>query len=110
MVVEGFVLHRVAAFRLRAIAVAVAWYGLNDVVDYAVPLVGTPHHTLLPGQRATAAGFTHPSPTHEIAAVGAGLLTLTATILALGTRAAKERTEGDARRAQTPHPLDAERK
>ncbi|MFB6302983.1 MAG: DUF1405 domain-containing protein [Haloferacaceae archaeon] len=94
MVVEGFVIHRFADFRLRAVAVAAAWYGLNDLVDYALPLVGTPHHTLLPGQRATAAGFAHPSPTHEIAAAGAVSLTLTATLLALGTRAAKARTDG----------------
>ncbi|MFB6281617.1 MAG: DUF1405 domain-containing protein [Haloferacaceae archaeon] len=92
MVVEGFVIHRFARFRLRAIALAAGWYGLNDLVDYAVPLVGTPHHTLLPGQLAArGGGFTHPSPTHEIAAAGAVVLTVTATLLALGTRAAKRR-------------------
>ncbi|MFB6157590.1 MAG: DUF1405 domain-containing protein [Haloferacaceae archaeon] len=92
MAVQGFVIHRFAAFRLRAVAVAAAWYGLNDLVDYFVPLVGTPHHTLLPGQRATAAGITHVSPAHEIAAAGALFLTLTATLLALGTRRAKDGT------------------
>jgi uncharacterized membrane protein YpjA len=95
MVVQGFVIHRFADFPLRAVGVAAGWYGLNDLVDYAVPILGTPHHSLLPGQRATAAGFTHPSPTHEIAAAGAVALTLTATALALGTRAAKARSDGD---------------
>jgi uncharacterized membrane protein YpjA len=91
MVAEGFVLHRFADFPLRAVAVAAAWYGLNDVVDYLLPVVGTPHHTLLPGQRLVGpgAGFTHPSPTHEIAATVAVALTLLATFLALATRVKK---------------------
>jgi uncharacterized membrane protein YpjA len=93
MALQAFVLHRIAAFRLRAIALAVAWYGGNDLVDYLVPVVGTPHHTVLPGQRpiGAGAGYTHPSPTHEIAAAGAVVLTLTATLLALGPWAAKRR-------------------
>jgi uncharacterized membrane protein YpjA len=97
MVVEGFVLHRFADFPVRAVAVAAAWYGLNDVVDYFLPVVGTPHHTLLPGQRLaeTGAGFTHLSPTHEIAATVAVTLTLLATFLALATRVKKlERRDG----------------
>ncbi|MFB6161771.1 MAG: DUF1405 domain-containing protein [Haloferacaceae archaeon] len=91
MVVQAFVLHRVADFRPSAVAVAAAWYGLNDVVDYAVPVVGTPHHTLLPAQTLGPVGYTHPSPTHEIAAAGAVALTLSGTALALATRAAKRR-------------------
>ena len=88
MTVEGFLLYRISEFPVRAVAVAVAWYGLNDVVDYFLPIAGTPQHTLLPGQRliAPGAGFTHLSPTHEIAAAGAVVLTLTATFLALATR------------------------
>jgi uncharacterized membrane protein YpjA len=94
MVVQAFVLHRVAAFRLRAVVAALAWYGLNDVVDYFVTPFGTPHHTLLPGQTRVGGlgGFTHPSPTHEIAAAGAVVLTLSAAVLLLGTRVAKLRT------------------
>ncbi|GAA0192676.1 DUF1405 domain-containing protein [Halobaculum roseum] len=88
MTVEGFLLYRISGFPVRAVAVAVAWYGLNDVVDYFVPVAGTPHHTLMPGQvlLESGVGFTHPSPTHEIAAAGAVVLTLTATFLALATR------------------------
>ncbi|UIP00931.1 DUF1405 domain-containing protein [Halobaculum sp. CBA1158] len=88
MTVEGFLLYRISEFPVRAVAVAAAWYGLNDVVDYLIPIAGTPHHTLLPGQVAleSGVGFTHPSPAHEIAAAGAVALTLSATFLALATR------------------------
>ena len=94
MVLEAFLLHRFSDFPLRAIAVAVAWYGLNDLVDYVVPLVGTSHHTLLPGQGydAVAGGFTHPPEVHAVAAAGAVTLTVTATFLALATRRAKAGT------------------
>lgn len=91
MAVEALVLHRIAAFRLRAVAVAAVWYTGNDLVDYFVPVVGTPHHTLLPGQRLGQAGFTHPSPTHETAAAGAVVLSLAAVVLAVGTSVAKRR-------------------
>jgi uncharacterized membrane protein YpjA len=86
MVAEAFVVHRFAAFPVRAVAVAAAWYGLNDVVDYFVPVVGSPHHTLLPAQEFVDGLATHPSPTHEVAAAGAVVLTLAATFLALATR------------------------
>jgi uncharacterized membrane protein YpjA len=89
MVVEAFVIHRYSDFPVGAVAVAVAWYGLNDVVDYFVPLVGTPHHTLLPGQRIVDGTITHLSPTHELAAAFAVVLTLTATFLTLATRVKK---------------------
>lgn len=88
MAAEAFVLHRIGAFRTRAVAVAVAWYGGNDVIDYFVGVVGTPHHTLLPGQTVApgGAGFTHPDPIHSVAAAGAVVLTLSATYLTLATR------------------------
>jgi len=89
MAVEAFLIHRYSDFPVHAVAVAVAWYGLNDVVDYFVPLVGSPHHTLLPGQRIVDGTITHLSPTHEIAAAGAVVLTLTATFLTLATRVKK---------------------
>lgn len=89
MVVEAFLIHRYSDFPVGAVAVAAAWYGLNDAVDYLVPVVGTPHHTLLPGQRIVDGTITHLSPTHEIAASGAVALTLTATFLTLATRAKK---------------------
>ncbi|GAB7093698.1 DUF1405 domain-containing protein [Halolamina litorea] len=90
MVVQAFVLHRVSDFPVRAVAVAVLWYGVNDVVDYFVPVIGTPHHTLIPGQTIGADGFlTHPTGIHSLAAVGAVVLTLTATFLTLATRVKK---------------------
>lgn len=89
MVVEAFVLHRYADFPVRAVFVAVVWYGLNDAVDYFVPVVGTPHHTLLPGQTVVDGAITHSPPIHEYAAVAAVTLTLAATFLALSTRILK---------------------
>ncbi len=88
MAAEAFLLHRISRFPVRAVALAVAWYLLNDVVDYFVPVVGTPHHTLVPPQSTIGlgTGFTHPSPAHELAAAGAVVLTVGATFLALATR------------------------
>jgi uncharacterized membrane protein YpjA len=97
MVAEAFVLHRLSDFPIRAVALALVWYGLNDLVDYFVPVVGGPHHTLLPAQEFDAATglMTHPSPVHEYAAAGAVVLTLAATFLALATRVKKlEATTG----------------
>jgi uncharacterized membrane protein YpjA len=91
MVVQAFLIHRYSDFPVGAVAVALLWYGFNDVVDYFVPIVGTPHHTNVPGQMvdATTGFFTHPSPIHEYAAAGAVVLTLTATFWALSTRVKK---------------------
>jgi uncharacterized membrane protein YpjA len=89
MVAEAFLIHRYSDFPVGAVLVAVVWYGLNDLVDYFVPVVGTPHHTTLPGQEALAAGYSHPSPTHEIAAAGAVVITFAAIFLALATRVKK---------------------
>lgn len=89
MVVQAFVLYRFADFPVRAVAVALCWYALNDVVDYFVPVVGTPHHTLVPAEKITSSGVVHTSPAHEYAAAGAVVLTLLATFLALATRVKK---------------------
>lgn len=87
MVVQAFVLHRISGFPVRAVAVALLWYGLNDLVDYFVPVAGTPHHTLIPGQGIGVDGhLTHPPEIHGLAAAGAVVLTLTATFLTLSTR------------------------
>lgn len=94
MVVQAFVLHRISEFPVRAVGVALLWYGLNDLVDYFVPLVGTPHHTLIPGQTLGVDGFlTHPTEIHGLAAAGAVTLTVTATFLTLATRIEKLETE-----------------
>jgi len=89
MVVEAFVIHRFSGFPVRAVLVAVVWYGFNDLVDYFVPLVGTPHHTLIPAEPIVDQAVQHVSPAHELAAAGAVVLTLAATFLALSTRIKK---------------------
>jgi uncharacterized membrane protein YpjA len=89
MVVEAFLIHRYSDFPLAAILVAAGWYGFNDFVDYFVPIVGTLHHTLLPVEPIMGGVVQHVSPAHEIAAAGAVVFTLLATVLAETTRRAK---------------------
>ena len=89
MVVQAFVIHRYSDFPVRAVLLAVVWYGLNDLVDYFVPIVGSPHHTLVPAESIEGGIVLHTSPAHEIAAAGAVVLTLVATFLALSTRVKK---------------------
>ncbi len=84
MAVEAFVIHRYAKFSVGAVAVAAAWYGFNDVVDYFVSVAGGPHHTLLRAE--VVAGVGHSIPAHDLAAAAAVTLTLLATFLALSTR------------------------
>lgn len=88
MALEAFLLHRYSEFPVWAVAVATVWYLSNDIVDYFVPLVGDPHHTLLPAE-FTANGFDHSLPAHDLAAAGAVALTVLAVFLALATRAEK---------------------
>ena len=85
MVVQAFVLHRITDFPVWAIAVALAYYTVNLIVDYFVPIVGEPHHTAIPVARdepmflgADALG---------VIAAGEVSFTLLALFLALATRA-----------------------
>ncbi|WP_435359452.1 DUF1405 domain-containing protein [Haloarchaeobius sp. DFWS5] len=89
MVLQGFVLHRITDFPVKAVAVALLWYGFNDLVDYFVPIVGTPHHTLIPAEQITSTGVIHTPGPHRVAAAGALALTLLATFLSLSTRVKK---------------------
>ncbi len=98
MVVEAFLLHRFSDFPVRAVFVAVVWYGLNDVVDYFVPVVGRPHHTTVPAEAVGRLAFDHSLPAHDVAAAGAVVLTLAATFLALSTRVKKLELRGHERR------------
>lgn len=93
MVVEAFLVHRYATFSAGAVAVAAAWYTLNDVVDYLLPPVGDPTHTLLNAEPflSAAGGFDHSVPAHDVAAAVAVVLTVTCVFLALSTRVAKLR-------------------
>jgi len=95
MVIQAFLIHRYSDFPSRAILMAAIWYAFNDLVDYFVPIVGTPHHTLLPVEPVVNGTVQHVSPAHEIAAAGAVVLTILATILAVGTGQVKTiRTNG----------------
>ncbi|ELY67952.1 DUF1405 domain-containing protein [Natrinema versiforme] len=54
MVVQALVLHRISDFPVWAVGVAAVWYWSNLIVDYFVPIVGEPHHTIIPVARDTA--------------------------------------------------------
>jgi uncharacterized membrane protein YpjA len=88
MVGEAFLIHRYFDFPVWAVAVAVGWYALNDLVDYFVPVVGGPHHTILRAEFVTDV-VDHSLAAHDLAAAAAVLLTLLATFLALATRVEK---------------------
>ena len=100
MVIQTFVIHRYSNFPSRAILVALVWYGSNDLVDYFIPIIGTPHHTLLPVEPVVNGTVQHVSPAHEIAAAGAVVLTVLATVVAVLTR--REKRSNRARTASAP--------
>ena len=90
MVVQAFVLHRIADFPPRAVGVAVGWYGLNLVVDYFVPVLGDrPHHTALPvaPDQPVALG----AGARDVAGASAVVAVLLAVYLALTIGVAKRR-------------------
>ncbi|WP_436924890.1 DUF1405 domain-containing protein [Halosimplex amylolyticum] len=90
MAVEAFLIHRYAAFSVGSVAVALAWYGFNDVVDYFWPILEGPHHTWLRAEPFAAVGVPeHAVLAHDLAAGWAVALTLLATFLALATRVEK---------------------
>lgn len=91
MALEAFVIHRFASFSVRSVAIALFWYGLNDVVDYFVPFAGRLHHTMLRAEYV-AGEYSHNVAAHDAAAAAAVVLTLLATFLALSTRV--KRLEG----------------
>ncbi len=93
MVLEAFLIHRYATFSVGAVAVALGWYGLNDVVDYFVPLLEGPHHTWLRAEPLIVGGLDHAVLVHDLAAACAVVLTLVATFLALATRVKTLETE-----------------
>jgi uncharacterized membrane protein YpjA len=90
MAVQAFLIHRYARFSVAAVAVATAWYGLNDVLDYFWPLVGDLHHTGLRVERVDGV-VDHTLPAHDYAAAAAVTLTVACVFLAMATRVAKLR-------------------
>ena len=85
MVVQGFLIPQYADFPIWAVAVAFAWYGFNDIVDYFVPIVGEPHHTVLNAEYV-GGEIVHDVAAHELAAGFAVLLTMLAIFLSLSVR------------------------
>jgi len=108
MAVEAFVVYRYADFPVRAVVVGFAWYFVNLVVDYFVPVVGTPHHTFIPaesvghtvgwflGKPLLSGPVVHATGPHLLAAAVAVTTTLLATFLILATRVAKLRARVEA--------------
>jgi len=94
MAVEAFLIHRYASFSVPAVAVAVFWYGGNDVVDYFVPVLEGPHHTWLRAE-FVGTGFDHTLAAHDLAAGWAVVLTILATFFALATRVEKLKRRGE---------------
>jgi uncharacterized membrane protein YpjA len=94
MAAEAFLIHRYAALSVPSVAVALVWYGLNDVVDYFLTVLGGPHHTWLRAE-FTASGLDHSLAAHDLAAAWAVVLTLVATFLALATRVEKMKRAGE---------------
>ena len=86
MAAEAFLIHRYASMSVGAVAVALTWYGVNDVVDYFLTVADGPHHTLLRAE-VLPGGIDHSVAAHDLAAAGAVVLTLAATFLSLATRA-----------------------
>jgi len=101
MVGQGFLLHRIAGFRVRAVGLAAAWYTFNDVVDYLVPVVGEPHHTLLNAEFVDG-GVDHAVAAHDLAAAAAVTLTVACVFLALTTRIEKLAAAGPDRGSRRP--------
>ncbi|WP_247002422.1 DUF1405 domain-containing protein [Halosolutus gelatinilyticus] len=87
MVVQAAVLYRITDFPIRAVAIALVWYGSNLLVDYFVPIVGDPHHTIIPVPR-DAPMFLGADALGMVAA-GEVTFTLLALFLALATRVKK---------------------
>jgi uncharacterized membrane protein YpjA len=93
MVLQAFLLHRIADFRPRAVGVATLWYTVNATVDYFVPVLGDPHHTYIPLGRdapmflgADALG---------VAGAGAFVLLVVSVYLALATHVEKQRARAE---------------
>ena len=79
MAVQALLLARLAEFRVRGVVIAVGWYLLNDIVDYFLPIIGSPHHTALPLADATPI---YGATVLQVAAAGAVSITVLATVLA----------------------------
>lgn len=89
MVLQAFVLHRIADFRAWAVGVATLWYTVDTTLDYFVPVRGELHHTLLPVERDEAMFLG--ADALGVAAAGAVVPLIAALYLAMLTRLEKVR-------------------
>ena len=96
MVVQALALHRISEFPLRAVAVATAWYTVDLLMDYFVPVFGEVTHTALPYADAEP-WFT--TTVLQVAAAGAVVFTVIPLFLALATRVVTLRNRASAPRA-----------
>jgi uncharacterized membrane protein YpjA len=90
MVLQAFLLHRIGDFRSRAVGVATLWYAANVIVDYLVPVLGDPHHTIIPLQDDAQVGLG--ADALGVAGAGAFLLLIVSVYLAMLTRVEKQRS------------------
>ncbi|MFC5136503.1 MULTISPECIES: DUF1405 domain-containing protein [Haloferacaceae] len=91
MVLQAFVLHRMTDFPVRAVGIATAWYTVDLLMDYFVPVIGGVTHTSLP-YRDGLPWFT--TTVLQVAAAGAVVLTVVPIFLALWTRVETLRVQG----------------
>ncbi|MFQ3474761.1 DUF1405 domain-containing protein [Halonotius sp. F2-221B] len=91
MVVQAFVLHRITDFPVRAVGLAVLWYTVDLTVDYFIPIIGEPHHTVIPLARETPVALE--ATAFQLAAWGAVVLTIIPLFWALATRVRKHNSE-----------------
>jgi uncharacterized membrane protein YpjA len=87
MVVQALVIYRISEFPPSAVTIAVAWYGLDLLVDFFVPVVGEPHHTVIPVERSAPMWLG--ADALGVVAAGAVTFTLLATYLSLAIRSKK---------------------
>ena len=90
MVLQAFLLHRIGDFRPRAVGLATLWYTVNATVDYLVPVLGDPHHTIIPLPDDAAVGLG--ADALGVAGAGAFVLLIVAIYLAMLTRVEKQRS------------------
>ena len=64
IVAQAFRVHRYSGFPGQAILVAVVWYVSDDLVYCFVPIIGTPHYTLLPVEPVVNGTVQRISPAH----------------------------------------------
>ena len=94
MVLQAFLLHRIADFRPRAVGVATLWYTVNATVDCFVPVLGDPHHTYIPLDRAAPVFLG--ADALGVAGAGAFVLLVISVYLTLATHVEKQRARAEA--------------